>query len=74
LRYDFEERIRKSVASFRREMLDRLEATIAAIESAIGKGRALRMLGESATAPRRDELGAAQMKIEALQKRLQPRA
>jgi hypothetical protein len=55
-------------------MLDRLEATIAAIESAIGKGRALRMLGESATAPRRDELGAAQMKIEALQKRLQSRA
>lgn len=70
LRHDFEERIKKSVHDFRREMLERIEATIASIEIAIGKGRTLRMQGESEAASRRDELGAALTRIDALERRL----
>jgi hypothetical protein len=70
LRHDFEERIRKSVHDFRREMLERIEATITAIETAIGKGRTLRMRGESEAASRRDELGTLLTRIEALESRL----
>jgi GTP-binding protein EngB required for normal cell division len=70
LRHDFEERIKKSVHDFRREMLARLEATIAGIETAIGKGRALRLQGEGAATARRDELGATLAKIGALESRL----
>jgi hypothetical protein len=70
LRHDFEERIRKSVHDFRREMLERIEATITAIETAIGKGRTLRMRGESEAASRRDELGTLLTRIKALESRL----
>ena len=70
LRHDFEERIKKSVHDFRREMLERIEATIAGIETAIDKGRALRMQGVSEATSRRDELGAALTRIEALERRL----
>jgi GTP-binding protein EngB required for normal cell division len=70
LRHDFEERIKKSVHDFRREMLERIEATIAGIEAAIEKGRALRMKGESEAASRQAELGAALAKIRSLEDRL----
>lgn len=70
LRHDFEERIKKSVQDFRREMLERIEATIAGIEAAIEKGRALRMKGEGEAASRQEELAAALAKIEALEERL----
>lgn len=70
LRHDFEERIKKSVHDFRREMLERIEATIAGIEAAIEKGRALRMKGEGEAASRQEELAAALAKIEALEERL----
>ena len=65
LRHDFEERIKQSVRDFRREMLDRIEVTIAGIETAIDKGRALRQRGEDETAVRQRELS------EALEARLQ---
>jgi len=70
LRHDFEERIKKSVRDFRREMLGRIEATIAGIEAAIEKGRALRMKGEGEAASRQAELAAARAKIQALEQRL----
>lgn len=74
LRYDFEERIRKSVNDVRHEMLERIEATIAGIEAAIGKGRALRMQGESDAASRRNALGAALTRIQTLEGRSAPDA
>jgi GTP-binding protein EngB required for normal cell division len=70
LRHDFEERIKKSVHDFRREMLERIEVAIAGIEAAIDKGRALRMKGESEAASRQAELAAARAQIQALEKRL----
>lgn len=70
LRHDFEERIKKSVLDFRREILARIEATIAGIETAIDKGRALRMQGSSGAASRQMELGAALTQIETLAGRL----
>jgi GTP-binding protein EngB required for normal cell division len=70
LRHDFEERIKKSVHDFRREMLERIEATITGIEAAIEKGQALRMKGESEAALRQAQLAAALAKIQALEKRL----
>ncbi len=70
LRHDFEERIKKSVHDFRREMLERMEATIAGIETAVNKGRALRTKGESEAASRQAELAAALAKIQALEERL----
>lgn len=70
LRHDFEERIKKSVRDFRREMLDRIEATNAGIEAAIAKGRALRLRGESETAARQRELAEALDRIAALEAEL----
>lgn len=70
LRHDFEERVKKSVHDFRREMHERIEATSAAIETAIDKGRVLRMQGTNEAASRRDELGAALARIDVLERRL----
>ncbi|WP_448509956.1 dynamin family protein [Immundisolibacter sp.] len=70
LRHEFEERIKKSVHDFRREMLQRIEATVTGIEMAIDKGRALRMLSEIDAAARRDVVGLALARIEALEARL----
>jgi len=69
LRHDFEERIKKSAHDFRREILERIETTIAGIEAAIEKGRALRMRGESESASRQTELAAALVEIQALEDR-----
>jgi GTP-binding protein EngB required for normal cell division len=70
LRYDFEERIKKSVHDFRHEMLERIQATIAGIEAAIEKGQALRNKSESETRLRREELAMSLKKIQALEARL----
>lgn len=70
LRHDFEERIRKSVHDFRREMVDRLEATIASIETAIETGLALRQRGEAEAAVRQRELGAVLARLDALEARV----
>ena len=71
LRHDFDERIKKSMSDFRREMLDRIELTIAGIEAAIDKGRALRQRGEDETAARQQELSEALGRIAALEARTQ---
>jgi GTP-binding protein EngB required for normal cell division len=71
LRHDFEERIKASVRDFRRDMLDRIEATLAGIEAAIGQGRALRQRGENETAARQRQLAEAVRRIAALEARLQ---
>ncbi|MDP1610418.1 MAG: dynamin family protein [Sulfuritalea sp.] len=70
LRHDFAERIKKSVHDFRREMLERIEATGASIENAIGKGQALRQQGESAAVARRDALDVVLVRIATLETRL----
>jgi len=67
LRHDFDERIKRSVSEFRGEMLDRIEATIAGIESAIDQGRALRLRGEAQAAARQQELAHALERIAALE-------
>ena len=70
LRHDFEERIKKSVRDFRREMLERIQVTIAGIEAAIEKGQALRNKSESETMARRRELAESLKKIQTLEVRL----
>lgn len=70
LRHDFDERIKRSVRDFRRDMLARIEATIAGIEAAIAQGRARRQQGEAAAAARQAELAAALAAIAALETRL----
>jgi len=69
LRHDFEERIKASVRDFRRAMLDRIEATLAGIEPALGQGRALRQRGESETASRQRELAEGLGRIAVLEAR-----
>lgn len=67
MRHDFEERLKKSEQGFRREMLERIEATIAGIESAINKGMALRRSGEAGTAARLARLQEGQERIAAME-------
>ena len=74
LRYDLEERIKQSLQIFRRDIRERMDTTVAAIESAIEKGRTLRLAGEGATTARRHELGAALIAIQALESRLKTNA
>jgi hypothetical protein len=57
------------VLDFRGEMLERIEATIAGIEGAIDKRRALRTKGESEAASRQAELAAVLANIRALEER-----
>jgi GTP-binding protein EngB required for normal cell division len=71
LRHDFEERIKQSVRDFRRDMLERIEATLAGIEAAIDQGRTLRQRGENETAARQRQLAEAVGRITALEARLQ---
>jgi hypothetical protein len=54
--YDIEQRIARAMQHARRDMLDRFDATIASIEAAIEKGRALKSLGESAATTRRSDI------------------
>ena len=70
LRHDFEERIRRGMGDFRREMLAQIEATIAGIKSAIGQGRTLRERNEAESAARHRELGDALARIAAIEARL----
>jgi hypothetical protein len=70
LRHDFEERIKKSVHDFRREMLARIETTIAGIEKAIGKGHALQNVGESTASARRGVICATLVKINEVESRV----
>lgn len=70
VRHSFEERIKKGVEDFRRELADRIEATIAAIETAIRSGAALRAQGESEVAKRQAVLSHAAAHIASLESRV----
>jgi GTPase SAR1 family protein len=58
LSYDFEERIKRNLSDFRREMAEQVAATIGEIEAAIDKGKALREQGENSMRRRQGELAA----------------
>jgi hypothetical protein len=72
VRYDFDERLKKSVMAFRREMLARMEATSAGIERAIEQGASLRRGGEAEVSQRRQALEQAMADIAALKRGLSP--
>lgn len=61
--YDIEQRIARATQHARRDMLDRFETTIASIEAAIKKGRALKSLGENEAMARRNDIAAQLARI-----------
>jgi len=70
VRHDFEERIRRSVQEFRREMHGRIEATAAGIARAIERGREARVRGMDDAVPRQQALASELDRIKALEARL----
>jgi GTP-binding protein EngB required for normal cell division len=70
LSYDFEERIRADTRDFRREMNERVDATLAGLEAAMRKGRAVRERGEDDARARRAELASVLAAIQALRDRV----
>jgi predicted GTPase len=70
VRHSFEERLKESMLAFRREMLARMEATVAGIEGAIASGVELRRRGEAGVASRHEVLASSLRQIERLQARL----
>ncbi|NWG31527.1 MAG: dynamin family protein [Rhodocyclaceae bacterium] len=69
VRYDFDERLKKSVMAFRSEMLARMEATSAGIERAIEQGVMLRRGGEAEVSERRRVLEQTLTRIGELERR-----
>jgi hypothetical protein len=69
LRHDFEQRTLDATRDARRAMLGRIDATIESIETAIGKGRALKAHGEEAAAARRRDIDAQLIRIDAMESR-----
>lgn len=61
--YDFEKRLDKSKLDFRWEMLQRIEATVEGITTAIEKGMNQRSKGEERVEKRKQELSAAEQKL-----------
>lgn len=57
IRYDFVERLDKSKKRFRREMLDRIDATVTGIDAAVSKGMSIRSRGEREAQERLSLLG-----------------
>jgi GTP-binding protein EngB required for normal cell division len=70
LRHDFDERIKKSMQDFRREMHERIEVTISGIEAAIGKGRDARISSEGNVAAQLQAVTLALDGVKALEARL----
>lgn len=70
VRHDFEERIRRSVQDFRREMHGRIEATAAGIALAIERGREARVRGMDKAMPRQQALASELDRVKALEARL----
>jgi hypothetical protein len=68
--YDFEKRLDKSKLEFRWEMLQRIEATIKGIETAVEKGMTRRNKGEEALDKRGREIGAALQTLAEIRDRL----
>lgn len=67
--YDIEQRIARATQHARCDMLDRFDTTIASIEAAIEKGRALKALGESEAAARRNDIAAQLVRIDEIDAR-----
>ena len=70
LSYDFEERVKRNLSDFRREMAEQVAATIGEIEAAIDKGKALREQGESSMRKRQGELAATLEAAQAMRHRV----
>ncbi len=66
LRYDFAERMDKSKLEFRWEMLQKIEATIEGIETAIKKGMSQREMGEKELLERKKILHEMREKIDSI--------
>jgi hypothetical protein len=67
---DFEARIQKSKLEFRWEMLQKIDATIEGIESAVKKGMEQRSRGEKEVEERKEELSGIAVKLDGLKERL----
>ncbi|KZC18694.1 MULTISPECIES: dynamin family protein [Rhodanobacter] len=70
LRHDFEERIKRSMQNFRRDMHERIEATATGIALAIDKGREVRIRSGGDVVPRQQALMSALDKIHTLEEEL----
>jgi len=70
LSYDFEQRVKANLRDFRDELEGRVEATIAGIEAAIDKGKALRLQGEHLLHERNATLAAALARAQDLRDRV----
>lgn len=70
LSFDFAERVKTSVREFRREMTEQVDATIAGIEAAIDKGKALRLQGEGLMRERSTVLSATLAHAQDLRERV----
>jgi GTPase SAR1 family protein len=70
LRYDFAERLDKSKIDFRWEMLQKIDATIEGIETAIKKGMSKREMGEKEVEERKKIIHETMEKIDSLKDRL----
>lgn len=66
LRHDYEQRITEAMRLVRRELLDRMQTTIASIEAAIAAGRDLRARGEDTVAAHQQDIAARLARIDAL--------
>jgi GTP-binding protein EngB required for normal cell division len=68
IRHDFEERLKRNVASFADQLLSRIEATVTGIEGAIRGGVIMRDRGEVRADRRRAELDATRQKLSVLER------
>ncbi|MGH8113060.1 MAG: dynamin family protein [Rhodanobacteraceae bacterium] len=64
--YDIAQRVDGATQAARRDLLRRLDATIASVEAAIDRGRALKSRGEDVVAERRQDIESQLARIEAL--------
>jgi GTPase SAR1 family protein len=70
VRYDFAERLDKSKLDFRWEMLQKIDATIEGIETAIKKGMSKREMGEKEVEERKRIIHETMQKLDSLKERL----
>jgi GTP-binding protein EngB required for normal cell division len=70
IRHDFDERLKSNVATFSRDLLSRIDATVAGIENAIDGGLRLRDRGQEHAAHRRAELAQSAAKLADLDARV----
>lgn len=70
IRYDFEERLKKSLQDFRLLLLERIEATVTGIEAAIERGVELQQRGEAEVDRRQSELARSMRQVAALEARV----